>query len=127
MTISQINNLLNKQDIMTMLNLTQLIWSLPPPLPTDKPIFYETCIALNQHSKLLKYLILPYINTKLSLFEQLKFLSATAHLAYILFTHQDAWASFLPMLLYCDIQIMVRMHSFVSQRLNGMTLGENSS
>ena len=80
-----------------MLNLMQLIWSLPPPLPTDKPIFYETRIALNQHSKLLKYLILPYLNTKLSLFEQLKFLSAAARLAYILFTHQDAQASFLPM------------------------------
>ncbi len=61
-SIGQINNLLNmmdKQDVTTMLNLMQLIWSLPLPLPTDKPIFCKTCIALNHHSKLLRYLILP--------------------------------------------------------------------
>src|SRR5260370_14449928 len=100
--------MMDKQDVMTMLNLMHLIWSLPLPLPTDKPIFCETHIALNHHSKLLRYLILPYINPKLSLFEQLKFLSAGAHLAYVLFTHKNAHASFLPMPLYPDIQIMVK-------------------
>ncbi|KAF8327198.1 uncharacterized protein EI90DRAFT_2928786 [Cantharellus anzutake] len=110
-SIARINNLLNatdKQDVTTMLNLMQLIWSLPPPLPTDKPVLQETCIALNQHSKLLRYLILPYINIELSLYEQLKFLSAAAHLTYILFTHQNARSSFLPLPLYRDIQIMVK-------------------
>ena len=110
-SIVWINNLLNmtdKQDVTTMLNLMQLIWNLPLPLPTNKPIFCENHIALNCHSKLLRYLILPYINPELSLFEQLKFLSASTHLAYILFTHENACNSFLPMPLYCDIQIMVK-------------------
>ncbi len=110
-SLSQINNLLNvtdKQDVTTMLNLMQLIWSLPPPLPTDKPNFRETHTALNQHAKLLRYLILPYINIDLSLFKQLKFLSAAAHLMYILYTHQNMHSSYLPSPLYHDIQIMVK-------------------
>src|SRR5258708_3535983 len=109
--LSQINNLLNvtdKQDVTMMLNLMQLIWSLLPPLPTDKPNFCETHTALNQHAKLLRYLILPYINVNLSLFKQLKFLSAAAHLMYILYTHQNMHSSYLPSPLYHDIQIMVK-------------------
>jgi len=54
--MSHINNLMNvtdKQDITTMLNLMQLIWSLPPPLTTDKPTHQKACTALNQHLKVL--------------------------------------------------------------------------
>src|SRR5260221_7530131 len=71
-------NITDKQDVMTMFNLMQLIWSLPPPLATNNPIHYETHIALNQYSKLLCYLILPYINVDMNLHEQLKSLSAVA-------------------------------------------------
>src|SRR5258705_8616753 len=101
-------NITDKQDVMTMFNLMQLIWSLPPPLATDNPIHYETHIALNQYSKLLCYLILPYINVDMNLHEQLKSLSAAAHLAYILFTHCNTQSAFLPCPLYCDMQIMVK-------------------
>src|SRR5260370_31711340 len=104
--MSQINNLMNitdKQDVTTMLNLMQLIWSLPPPLATNKPTHHRACIALNQHSKLLQYIILPYINVSMSLYDQLKSLSVAAHLAYIFFTHDNAQSAFLPSPLYCDI------------------------
>ncbi|KAF8325088.1 uncharacterized protein EI90DRAFT_3238888 [Cantharellus anzutake] len=108
---SQINNLMNatdKQDVTTMFNLMLLIWKLPPPLTTDNPIYYETRVALNQHSKLVKYLILPYINVDMSLHDQLKSLSAAAHLAYIFFTDHNAHSAYLPSPLYRDIQIMVK-------------------
>ena len=98
-SINQINNLMNvmdKQDVTTMFNLMQLIWSLPPPLATDKPIFHKAHSALNQHSKLLWYLILPYINVDMNLHEQLKYLSTAAHLAYLFFTHHNAQSAFLP-------------------------------
>ncbi len=101
-------NVTDKQDVMMMFNLMQLIWSLPPPLATDNPIHYETHIALNQYSKLLCYLILPYINVDMNLHEQLKSFSAAAHLAYILFTNHNACSAFLPLPLYHDIQIMVK-------------------
>ncbi len=107
--ISQINNLMNimdKQDVTTMLNLMQLIWLLPPPLTTNKPIFHQAHIALNLHSKLLQYLILPYINVDMSLYEQLKSLSAAAHLVYIFYTHHNAHSAFIPS--HHDIQIMVK-------------------
>ncbi|KAF8324980.1 uncharacterized protein EI90DRAFT_3019288 [Cantharellus anzutake] len=108
---SQINNLLNitdKQDVTTMFNLMQLIWWLPPPLATANPIFHKACIALNQHSKLLRYLILPYIDVNMSLHDQLKYLSAAAHLAYVFFTQNNTRSAYLPSLLYRDIQIMVK-------------------
>ncbi|KAF8327604.1 uncharacterized protein EI90DRAFT_3018097 [Cantharellus anzutake] len=108
---SQINNLMNvtdKQDITTMFNLMLLIWKLPPPLTTDNPIYYKTHVTLNQHSKLVKYLILPYINVDMSLHDQLKSLSAVAHLAYIFFTDHNAHLAYLPSPLYRDIQIMVK-------------------
>ncbi len=91
-----------------MLNLMQLIWLLPPPLATNKPIFCQACIALNLHSKLLQYLIPPYINVNMSLYEQLKSLSAAVHLAYVFYTHHNAHSAFIPSLLYHDIQIMVK-------------------
>ncbi len=100
-------NVTDKQDVMTMFNLMQLIWSLPL-LATNNPIHYKTHITLNQHSKLLCYLILPYININMNLHEQLKSLSAVAHLAYILFTNHNACLAFLPSPLYCEIQIMVK-------------------
>src|SRR6266850_6101488 len=101
-------NITDKQDVTTMLNLMQLIWSLPPPLATNKPTHHRACIALNQHSKLLKYIILPYTNISMSLYDQLKSLSVAAHLAYIFFTHDNTRSAFLPSPLYCDIQIMVK-------------------
>src|SRR5258705_2588397 len=110
-SINRINNVLNvtdKQDVMTMLNLMHLIWSLQCPSTGDLPIQHEGHIALNQHSKFLKWLILPYINIELSLYEQLKSLSAAAHFGYVLYTHKNAWSLFIPATLYQDIQIMVK-------------------
>ncbi len=83
-------NVADKQDVTTMYNLMQLIWLLPPPIATDNPIFCQAHVALNQHLKLLQYLILPYINININIYEQLRSLSAMAHLAYILFTHCNA-------------------------------------
>src|SRR5260370_36840622 len=97
-------NVADKQDVTTMYNLMQLIWLLPPPIATDNPIFCQVPAALNQHSKLLPYLILPYINMNMNIYEQLRSLSAMAHLAYILFTHCEAASPFLPHRLYCHMQ-----------------------
>ncbi|KAF8330036.1 uncharacterized protein EI90DRAFT_2996770 [Cantharellus anzutake] len=107
----RINNVLNvtdKQDVTTMLNLMDMIWRLPSPPPTFLPIQHKSRIALNHLSKILQWLILPYINIGLSLYEQLKYLSAAAHLSYIFYTHKNTRSSFLPAALYRDIQIMVK-------------------
>ncbi len=44
----------------------------------------------------------------MSLYEQLKSLSAAAHLAHTFFTHHNACSAFIPSPLYHDIQIMVK-------------------
>src|SRR5260370_5617616 len=44
----------------------------------------------------------------MSLYEQLKSLSAVAHLAHTFFTHHNACSAFIPSPLYHDIQIMVK-------------------
>ncbi|KAF8319554.1 uncharacterized protein EI90DRAFT_2940187, partial [Cantharellus anzutake] len=109
--INRINNLLNvadKQDVTTMINLMQLIWSLSPPSSTDNPIHRQDRTALNRHSKLLRWLILPYINVELSLHDQLKCLSAAAHVAYVFFMHENMRSAYIPAALYRDIQIMVK-------------------
>ena len=110
-SVGCLNNLLNvadKQDITTMFNLMQLIWTLSPPSPMDNPIHHQDWTALNQHSKLIQWLIHPYINIELTLHEQLKYLSATAHMAYVFFMHENARSSYIPSTLYQDIQIMVK-------------------
>ena len=110
-SVNHLNNILNvadKKDVTTMFNLMQLIWTLSPPSPMDNPIHHQDQIALNQHSKLLQWLIHPYINVELSLHEQLKYLSAAAHVAYVFFMHGNACSSYIPSTLYQDIQIMVK-------------------
>ncbi len=110
-SVNHLNNILNvadKQYITTMFNLMQLIWTLTPPSPMDDPIHHQDWIALNQHLKLLRWLIHPYINVKLSLHEQLKFLSPTAHVAYVFFMHENTCLSYIPSTLYQDIQIMIK-------------------
>ena len=79
-----------------MFNLMQSIWMLSPPLFIDSPIHHQDRIALNQHSKLLQWLIHPYINVELNLHEQLKYLSAAMHVVYVFFTHENAWSSYIP-------------------------------
>ncbi|KAF8330041.1 uncharacterized protein EI90DRAFT_3124859 [Cantharellus anzutake] len=91
-----------------MLNLMQLIWSLSSPSLLDNPIHCQDHLALIQHLKLVQWLIFPYINVELSLHEQLKYLSAAAHVAYVFFTHENMRSSYIPATLYRDIQIMVK-------------------
>ena len=125
-SVNQINNILNvadKQDVMTMYNLMQLIWLLSPPSPKDSPIHHQDHIALNQHSKLLQWLIHPYINVKLSLHEQLKYLSAAAHVAYAFFMHNNVHSSYIPATLYQDIQIMVKNAYFCVAKAKCDNLG----
>ncbi len=112
-SVNCLNNILNvadKQDITTMFNLMQLIfiWTLSPPSPLDNPIHCQDRTTLNQHSKLLQWLIHPYINVELSLHEQLKYLSATAHVVYVFFMHKNTHSSYIPSMLYHDIQIMAK-------------------
>ena len=66
--------------------LLKEIWSLPLPVPTDKPSFVAARNVLIILGSLFRHLVLPYVQVTLSLHEQLTHLSAAAHLAAFLFT-----------------------------------------
>ena len=101
-----------------MLNLMQSIWTLSPPLFINNPIHHQDHIALNQHSKLLQWLIHPYISIELNLHEQLKYLSAVMHVVYVFSMHENAQSSYIPAMLYWDIQIMIKNAYFYVVKMN---------
>ena len=51
---------------------------------------------------------MPYINIEMDLHDQLKYLSAAAHVIAILFTFSEVHGTFIPSQLYQDLQVMVK-------------------
>ena len=131
----------DKQDITLIFTLLNAIWTLHPPIPTDRTGFVAAHEALKTLSSLLHHLLLPYVQVTMSLHQQLVHLSTTAHLATFLYTsgrkrflpkilydeqlvhlsttvhlatflYTSGRKRFLPKILYDDIQIMIKNIDF---------------
>ncbi|KAG9083015.1 hypothetical protein FS749_006369 [Ceratobasidium sp. UAMH 11750] len=98
----------DKQDVPLALSLLRTIWQLPSPSVEDLPPFAKVRHGLNVLGIFFRLLVLPYTDVKLDLGEQLKYLSAAAHLCLVLFRDNAAQAHFLPIPLYVDIAIMIK-------------------
>ncbi|KAF9042843.1 hypothetical protein BDZ89DRAFT_1201584 [Hymenopellis radicata] len=95
----------DKQDVTLAYQLMRDLWSLPE-TTSEQPIFVAQRNALRLLGSLFRHLIFPYICVDLTLSEQLRHLSAAAHLALALF--REAGKDFIPTLLYTDIMIMIK-------------------
>ncbi|PBK59574.1 hypothetical protein ARMSODRAFT_777510 [Armillaria solidipes] len=96
----------DKQDVPLTYALLRDIWSLPEDTTSAKPGFSAARKSIRILGKLFRYLLFPYICVDLSLSEQLKYLSAAAHLCLVLF--RDGQTGFFPSLLFMDIGIMIK-------------------
>ncbi|KAN0139165.1 hypothetical protein V8E53_003054 [Lactarius tabidus] len=91
--IAYLLNPTDHQDVPLCFTLMKKIWTLPPPVLTDKPGFVAVRGALL---------------VTLSLHKQLVHLSAAAHLATYLFTVNDAQSKAMPSLMFKDLILLVK-------------------
>ncbi|KAF9515336.1 hypothetical protein BS47DRAFT_1293938, partial [Hydnum rufescens UP504] len=98
----------DKQDVVLALKLLKAIWELPPPSDLTRPGFASSRTALNTLGKLFYHTVIPYLDTQLSLKEQLQHLSTAAHIALFLYTWNSARTKFMPTQLYSDLMIMIK-------------------
>ena len=106
--IDYLLNPTDRQDVLLCYTLMKEIWSLPPPMPSDKPSFAAAWNALQMLGSLFRHLTLPFVQVTLSLHEQLVHLSAAAHLATFLYTSHGAQTKAMPSLTFKDIIILVK-------------------
>ena len=106
--IDYLLNPTDRQDVPLCYTLMKEIWSLPPPMPSDKPSFAAARNALRMLGSLFQHLTLPFVQVTLSLHEQLVHLSAAAHLATFLYTSHGARTKAMPSLTFKDIIILVK-------------------
>ncbi len=95
----------DQQDVKLAYDMLKDIWSLPE-TASERPGFVTTRNAIRILGRLFKYILYPYICVDLSLSEQLKYLSAAAHLNLVLF--RASKKDFFPTLLFSDIMIMIK-------------------
>uniref|UniRef100_A0A0W0FA72 Zinc finger PHD-type domain-containing protein n=1 Tax=Moniliophthora roreri TaxID=221103 RepID=A0A0W0FA72_MONRR len=110
-TVEHIKAVMNpndKQDVKLAYDLLRDVWT--PKLEPENitPGNADAREAIYTFGSLCFWLIYPYICVDLSLAEQLKYLSAAAHLAFALYRDEKAAKKFLPTTLYVDIQIMIK-------------------
>ncbi|KAF7342721.1 hypothetical protein MSAN_02030000 [Mycena sanguinolenta] len=110
---NRINNLLrpeDRQNVKLAYDLLREIWRLPSlDSSSGKSVrFIENRAAMRFLGSLFRHLIFPYICTSLSLMEQLRHLSAAAHLLLALTRKTDAGARFMPTQLYIDLMLMIK-------------------
>jgi hypothetical protein len=98
----------DKQDVILAYSLLKDIWSLPPSPAGCDPAFALARRALNIYGEFAWHLMLPYVCIDQNLDEQLIHLSATAHLAFLLYRHNHASTRFMPRQSYLDIVLMVK-------------------
>lgn len=98
----------DKQDVLTMYALLQALWLLPDAEPDARPAFATSRAALKVFGRMCFYIIAPYVQTSLTLAEQLEYLSAAAHMAIALFTRNDARTDFMQARLFLDLMHMVK-------------------
>ncbi|KAH8980974.1 hypothetical protein EDB86DRAFT_3133864 [Lactarius hatsudake] len=106
--ISYLLNPADRQDVPLCYTFMKEVWSLPPPVPTDKPSFVAARDALRMLRSLFRHLVLPFVQVSLSLHEQLVHLSAAAHLAMFLFTAKSARSKAMPSLTFKDLVLLVK-------------------
>ncbi|EIW83479.1 hypothetical protein CONPUDRAFT_52204, partial [Coniophora puteana RWD-64-598 SS2] len=98
----------NKQDVTLALNFLKRVWEIPPASDMDEPTTQVAQLAIQRFGCFLKFLLVPYIDPSMSLHEQLVSLSATAHLALLMYTDAGPGNEFMLKTLYQDIQIMIK-------------------
>ena len=96
----------DQQDVKLAFDMLKDIWSLPRSSTNSRRGFLEAREALWVLGKLLYDMIFPYLCVDLSLSEQIEHLSATAHLAIILY--RLAGKDFIPTNLYIDLMLMIK-------------------
>ena len=105
--IRAVLNPIDKQDVMLAYNLLRDVWTLPE-LSSGPPGCIEAHRSLRMFGTLCYHILVPYLCVDLSLGDQLKHLSHTAHLALVLYAHKNACGSFIPTALYVDLVLMIK-------------------
>lgn len=111
----------NQQDVPLAYMLLKEVWLLPEPQSTDSPSITSSRRAIRILGQLFKYIVLPYIQTSLSLHEQLTYLSAAAHLTLFLYTNNNAGAAFIPSQTYFDLMLMIKNAYFCIAKVKTWT------
>ncbi|KAF8261288.1 hypothetical protein EI94DRAFT_1607575 [Lactarius quietus] len=88
-------------------SLLRDIWTLPN-LSSGSPGHIQAHRALPIFGSLCRHILVPYLCVDLSLEDQLKCLSYTAHLALVLYAHDNTCGDFLPTALYVDLILMIK-------------------
>jgi len=96
----------DKQDVKLVYDLLSSIAVLPRALPTDSPITHATWTALRLVGKLYGHFLDAYTNINLSLHEQLRNLSAAAHLVMAIYSYDKGDS--MPSQMYFDIQTTIK-------------------
>ena len=97
----------DKQDVLLAYTLLRDIWSLPQ-LTSGAPGRIEARDSLRLFGSMCYHFLVPYICVDLSIEDQLEYLSYAAHLALVLYAHENACSNFLPSALYINLMIMVK-------------------
>ncbi|KAI0054949.1 hypothetical protein BV25DRAFT_1816306, partial [Artomyces pyxidatus] len=96
----------DKQDVMLMVRLLNAIASLPAAPPGTSPTFRSSRRMLRLLGTLYRHLLSAYLDVSISLHEQLRHLSAVAHIVLALYHHEKG--NFIPVQLYFDVISMVK-------------------
>ncbi|KAH8987060.1 hypothetical protein EDB92DRAFT_2090923 [Lactarius akahatsu] len=97
----------DKQDVLLTFTLLQDIWNLPQ-LTSGTPGHIKAQESLCIFGSMCYHFLMPYICVDLSIEDQLKYLSYAAHLALVLYVHDNACSNFIPTALYIVLMIMVK-------------------
>ncbi|KAH9032479.1 hypothetical protein EDB85DRAFT_2145593 [Lactarius pseudohatsudake] len=97
----------DKQDVLLAYTLLRDIWSLPQ-LTSGAPGRIKARDSLRLLGSMCYHFLMPYICVDLSIGEQLEYLSYAAHLALVLYVHENARNDFIPTALYVDLIMMVK-------------------
>ncbi|KAH8991292.1 hypothetical protein EDB92DRAFT_1995091 [Lactarius akahatsu] len=97
----------DKQDVLLAFTLLQDIWNLPQ-LTSGAPGRIKARESLRIFGSMCYHFLMPYICVDLSIEDQLEYLSYAAHLALVLYVHDNACSNFIPTALYIDLMIMVK-------------------
>jgi hypothetical protein len=97
----------DKQDVMLAYNLLRDVWTLPE-ISSGPPGRIQARQALCIFGSMCYHILVPYICVDLSLGDQLKYLSYAAHLALVLYAHENTCRDFLPAALYIDLILMIK-------------------
>ena len=98
----------DKQDVTLAINLLKSVWSLERVVKEPSPGLAEQREGIYIFGRLLYYAAAPYLNVSMSLRDQLRHLSAAAHLLMYLYAATNAKSTFMPPQLYTDMQIMIK-------------------